>query len=69
MQSTEPTRTPLAMRDPATKCYHEILLPGFQMDRALIPRITQSFKHVTGALHREHIMKADWRKIPPYTAL
>lgn len=39
------------------------------MDSVLIPWITQSFKHVTGAVHREHIMKEDWRQIPPYTAL
>lgn len=49
--------------------YHKILLPGFQMDSVLIPWITQSFKHMTGALHCEHIMKEDWRQTPRYTAL
>lgn len=60
---------PLAPRDPATKSYHKILLPGFQMDSVLIPWITQSFKHMTGAVHCEHIIKEDWRQMPPYTAL
>lgn len=69
MQSTDPTQTPLALRDPATKSYHKILLPGFQMDNVLIPWITQGFKHVTGDLHREHTMKGDWKQMPGYTAL